>query len=131
MALLEPIHDIPKDVGRFGKQAIKTVTEHLSEQPSGHLHELGGIVVSWDTRGQGMGAAFYKAAARLTDNRVYAVITETNTTSQNAAKRAGYSRIANAVFNAPFTIKDDFAVPDPKGEHTVVAHIYIPTPPKP
>jgi GNAT superfamily N-acetyltransferase len=131
MALLEPIHDIQKDVGRFGQPAVEAVTAHLAEQSPGDLYELGGIVVSSQARGQGLGAAFYKAAARLTDNRVYAVITETNKISQNAAKNAHYSRIANAVFNAPFTVKNDFAVPDPNGAHTVVAHIYIPTLPKP
>lgn len=124
IALVEKLHDLQDSVGRFGQAAIDYVEQNLAGDKGAPVYELGGIAVSPAARQGGLGAAFYKAAAKVSNGRCVAVVTEANVAGQKTAIKADFEQIPGAVFNAPFTVKDGRAVPDAKGEHRVKAIIY-------
>lgn len=124
IALLQKV-DLQKSASRFGAEAEKQLQAHFKTPDNAPVYEVGGIAVSPAARGQGIGAAFYAAAARLTNNRCTAVITEKNIESHKAAAKGGFNRVAGSQYLANFSVKGARPVFDPaNGSHQEVAHIY-------
>lgn len=114
--------DLSPVAAKFGELAVQVMGRHLGQRQ----FELGSIAVCPDSRCRGVGAAFYRTARTLTQDRCLAVINLANGPSQHAAATAGYTAAAGDVHVVNFRLEGKTPVPDPRGRHAQTANVFVP-----